>query len=254
MSNIGNESNFTQEVTIPSLGYLNPELPGGKVTQRCMMVADNKFLSGSDQDADSALNKLLQKTIVEPANFDINKLSLADTLYLLFKLRVLSYGKDYKFRTRCPECGKKIDVLVDLSELPVETLDGDFGEDLVFQLPNSKDTVFIKILTNEDIKQLNDEIKRRKRKNPEDSSAYVLRIVYSIVKIKLKNGKELTHVVDIEKYISALTHLDASYILAARDKITFGIAPTMEYKCPECREYIDVSLNFSGSFFRPTID
>lgn len=252
-----NESNFTQEITLPSQGLFNPEIPEGKLIQRCMMVSDQKFLSGSNQSAGSAINQLIQRTITSPEGFDVSKLTVADTLYLLFKLRVLSYGKDYTFRTRCPECGKKIDVSLDLSELPVEILEPGFEDNLIVKLPNRQDTVYTKVLTNEDTEEIDREIKRRKRRNKDDDSEYILRIVRSIIKIELakpnQDGKsELTGSLDIERYVSSLTNLDASAIISARDSITYGITPIIEYVCPECREYIDVSIQFSSGFFRPT--
>lgn len=249
------ESNFTQELILPSQGFLNPEIPEGKVVQRCMMVADQKFLSGSNHSANKALKQLIQRTTTSPSGFDVESLTLADTLYLLFKLRSLSYGDTYKFKTRCPECGKKIDITVDLSDLPVNTLEEGYTDDLVVTLPNTGDTVYIKLLTNGDLEAIESELKRRKkRSNNDDESGYILRIVYSIDKIVLKNdAKELSNPIDIERYIGELTDLDASTITASRDKVSYGLDPIIEYTCPECKEYIDVSINFSGDFFRPTI-
>lgn len=252
------ESNFTQEVTLPSRGLLNPEIPDGKLVQRCMMVSDQKFLAGSSQSADSAIHQLIQRTITSPENFDVSKLTLPDTLYLLFKLRSLSYGKDYKFRTRCPECGQKIEVTIDLSELPVEILGDDYAEKLVVELPHRGDRVYTKVLTNEDIEETNKEIKRRKRRRSTDDSDYILRIAQNIDKIELatpKDGKkDISSPVEIERYLESLTDLDAMTILSARDAVTYGVAPSVEYVCPECREYIDISVQFSSEFFRPNIN
>lgn len=248
---------FTQVVKLPSQGLLNPEIPNGELTQRCMMVSDQKFLSGSSQSASSAIQQILQRTITTEG-FSVAKLTLSDTLYLLFKLRILSYGEMYKFRTRCPECGKKIDVQVDLSELPVEILDEDYTDKLVVTLPHRKDTVYTKILTNEDMEEINKELKRRKRRSPEDDSEYILRIAFSIEKIELsepnKDGKKvLTSLLEIERYISSLTDLDASAIISARDSVRYGISPIVEHICPECGEYIDLNVQFSGDFFRPSV-
>lgn len=250
MSNV--EYNFTQEVTLPSKGLLNPEIPEGRIIQRCMMVTDQKFLSGGNRDASEALKQLIQRTVTSPESFDVSNLTLADMVYLLFKLRVLSYGDMYKFKTRCPECGGKIDVEINLSEIPVETLEEGYEEDLVVKLPRRGDTVYIKLLTNRDIEELNKEIKRRKKRSPQDESEYILRIAYSISKIKLADKKEeLTSIIDIERYIGSLTDMDASTITSVRDSVQFGISPVIEYTCPNCRNYIDVSLQFSGDFFRP---
>lgn len=243
---------LSQVITLPSLGLLNPEIPEGKLTQRCMMVSDQKFLSGSNQSASDALQQLIQRTTTAPEGFDVSNLTIYDTLYLLFKLRILSYGDHYQFRTRCPECGQKINVTLDLSKLPVETLDENYAERLVVTLPHRGDIVYTKILTNRDSDDIAKEVKRRKRRSPEDESEYILRIVSSIEKIQLAKDKSvLTHAIDIERYVGGLTDLDASAILATRDSVVYGITPAIEYTCPECREDIDVSLQFSSDFFRP---
>lgn len=243
---------LTQVITLPSRGLLNPEIPGGEITQRCMMVSDQKFLSGSTMSASSALHQLLQRTVTAPETFDVSRLTVYDTLFLLFKLRILSYGNIYKFKTRCPECGQKIDVQLDLSTLQVETLEEDFSDNLVVTLPHRGDTVYTRILTNRDTEEINKEIKRRKKRRPDDESEYILRIVASIEKIQLaKDKSELTHPIDIERYVSNLTDLDASAILSTRDQVVYGITPTTEYTCPECREDIDVNVHFTSEFFRP---
>lgn len=252
------QSNFTQVVTLPSKGLLNPEIPNGEITQRCMMVADQKFLSGSSQGAESAINQILQRTITVPENFDVSKLTLPDSLYLLFKLRVLSYGSKYTFRSRCPECGEKIDISLDLSEIPVTYLNDDYAGSLVATLPHRGDIVYTRLLTNHDLEEVNKELKRRKKRSPDDDSGYVLRIARSIDKIVFakpdEDGRrETSSPFEIERYIESLTDLDASTILHARDSVNYGISPIVECVCPECHEYIDVSLRFSPEFFRPSL-
>lgn len=245
---------FKQEIILPSQGLLNPEIPEGKLVQRCMMVQDQKFLSGTNQNPGTVLNQLIQRTIIEPEGFDIENLTMPDSIYLLFKLRVLSYGKDYTFKTRCPECGKKINVTIDLSEIPVNTLEEGYQENLVVTLPHRGDIVHTKLLTNRELSDIDKEIKRRKKRNPKDDSAYVLRLVYAIEKIELvEEKKELTHPLDIERYLESLTDLDASMIAAARDSVNYGMATEVEYVCPECEEDIEVNIQFSSEFFRPHI-
>lgn len=249
-------TNLTQELVLPSQGLFNPEIPEGKVTQRCMMVSDQKALSGSNQSTGSAIHQVLQNTITAPESFDVSKLTPADTLYLLFKLRILSYGDEYSFKTRCPECGKRIEVTVDLSSLPVYQLEENFEESLVVTLPHRGDTVYTKVLTNEDMEEITRELKRRKKRNPDDDSEYILRIVRSIEKIVLTKAnadgkKELTSSFEIERYVESLTSYDASAIIATRDGLNYGVSPVVEQVCPECGEEIDLGVRFSGDFFRP---
>ena len=254
-------SNYTQEVTIPSKGYLNPEIPNGTIVQRCMMVSDQKFLAGSQLRGSLMTKTLLERTIESPENIDIGKLTPADTLYLLFKLRVLSYGSSYKFRTKCPECGQKIDLDVDLSTLVVNTLEEDYEKHMEVVLPNAGDKVYTRFVTNDDMSMIEDEMERRRRKGREttEDSEFVLRLASMIKKIELvtpnaDGDKVLTHPIDIQNYLEDLTDLDATAIRASVDKVSFGISPLVEERCPHCREFIDVGITFGGGFFRPKYD
>lgn len=251
-------SNYTQEITIPSLGYLNPEIPGGKLIQRCMMVSDQKFLAGSDLNPDSTVQELIRRTIESPENFNVGNLTTIDTLYILFKLRMISYGDDYKFTAKCPECGKKIDMHVDLSKIEVETLDPDYSKKLFVVLPRAGDKVYTKFLRNDDLSEIKEEIKRRSKKGV-DTNEFVLRLSSMITKIELKEKNKdgdsvLTHPVDIQNYVEKLTDLDATAIRATTDSIMYGITPTIEHKCPHCKEYVDIYLSMGPGFFRPKYD
>ena len=252
-------SNYTQEVYLPSKGYLNPEIPEGKLIQRCMMVADQKFLSSANLDPSSLTNELLRRTIESPENIDIGRLTTTDTLYLLFKLRVLSYGDNYKFRTRCPECGKKFETSINLAELLVDTLEPNYEDAMKQTLPVSGDTVYTRFLTNDDVRTVKEELERRKRRNPEDDSEFTLRLASMIRRVDLKKAnsdgdKVLEHPIDIQNYVEHLTDLDATAIRATTDNIAYGIQPTVEVKCPHCKEYVDININFGAGFFRPKYD
>ena len=251
---MNDSTNLTHEVILPSRGLLNPEIPEGKVVQRCMLVKDQKFLSGGAQKAADALNEVIKRTIVSPENIDLMDLTVTDTMFLLFKLRQLSYGDTYKFYTRCPECGKKIQVSIDLSELGVTTLEENYKEKLIVKLPRRGDTVYVKLMTNRDTADADKEIRKRRKKNPNDDSAYTLRLVYAIEKVEMTDGTTITHPLDIEKYVDALTDYDAAAIAYARDLTSFGLDTSVEEKCPECGEDIEVGLNFSGDFFRPSFE
>lgn len=252
-------SNYTQEVQLPSLGYLNPEIPEGKIIQRCMMVTDQKFLASSNLSPEETTRELLRRTTEQPANIDISKLTTADTLFLLFKLRILSYGDTYKYRARCPECGSKFEVTINLSELLVNTLPENYEDKLKVELPVAGDTVYTRFLTSRDLTEIQKEVDRRRRRNPEDDSEFILRLAAGIRKIELKspnaNGMSvLEHPVDIQRYLESLTDLDATAIRATTDSVAYGIQPTIEYKCPNCRDYIDLSVSFGAGFFRPKYD
>lgn len=253
------KATLTQEITLPSRGLLNPEIPEGKLTQRCMMVYDQKYLAGGSS-SDNGLKRLLKETTTEPENFDIDKLTVADTLFMLFKLRSLSYGDTLKYNTVCPHCGKRFTAHVDISKILVKELSDKYQDSLKVELPVSGDTVYTRILVNRDLDQINEEIdKMRSRDIDTEGMLYILRIARMIKKVELKekdadDETEYTNPDDIRKYVQNMTDYDATAILATTENIEFGISDTVDTKCTCCNREVTVPLVLDPTFFRPKYD
>jgi len=254
---------ITQEVVLPSKGFLNPEIPGGIVEQRCLMVSDQKYLAGSKAIKGGRMNKLLQETCVSPDTFDVSRLTLPDLVFLMFKLRILSYGPKMTYTTICPVCGNETEVTLDLSSLEVKELEDDYEKHLEIVLPRAGDTVYTRILNTKDLEDIKDYIKALKKKVKDDDALvgieYEQRLTRMIRKIVLKEKNEdgdkiLEHPVDITKYVAQLPDIDATAIIATVDNLEYGVIPTVETVCESCGNDIKVPIRFSGDFFRPKYD
>lgn len=248
---------YTQTVKLPSKGLLNPEITDGLITQRCMMVTDEKYLAGTKAEGDVIVRTLIERTATVPEKLDCNKLILADLMFLLFKMRILSYGDDYAFMTRCPACHEKIDVHMKLSELAVHELPDDYEDSLVVKLPHKGDTVYTRFLTIGDQEEIKRESKRLKKKfkDMEGSPDIVLRLAAMITKIELQKpnnagDKVLTDPIDIRKYVEELTSRDSNAIKNTIGNVKVGVDPAIDYVCPECEEDIELDVSFSADFFR----
>lgn len=251
-------SNLTHEIQLPSKGLLNPEIPEGKIVQRCMMLSDQKFLAGSKLSGDLAIQELLRRCTETPENIDVSALTVPDSLYMLFKLRSLSYGDKYTFRTKCPECGSRIDVTIDLSELEVVYLEPGYEKNLHVVLPHKGDTVYTKLMTNRDFSEIEKDVRRMKKRFPDSQEDFEIsmKLAAQIVRIKLQTPredgtKELDNPIDILQYVEKLTDLDATAIKSTTENVVYGIRPTVEKVCPNCNEIIDVNVQFGPQFFRP---
>lgn len=253
------KSIYTEVVTLPSMGLLNPEIPNGEVTLRCVTVADQKFISGTNLPGDLMVQELIRRCVESPENFDPSKLTSVDSFFLITKLRILSYGGKYKFTTKCPECGKKIEVSMDLSNLNVNFLDSDYEESMYVELPRTGDTVYTRLLTNKDEREVEKEAKRLSKKFKDSGdNEFILRLTKCITRIELQEAnkagdKVLEDPIDIQKYVEELTDLDATAI-ASTLSLDYGIQTSLEYRCPECKEDVDISLRFTPEFFRPKYD
>lgn len=245
---------ITQEFTLPSKGLLNPDIPEGKIVQRCMMVSDQKFLASSK--VENKMTEMIKRTTVSPENIDVGALTITDSLFMLFKLRILSYGDIYKYRTVCPECGQKIDVELNLAELESVELDKDYEKSLRVKLPRKEDTVVTRLITNNISDNISKEIRRARQKNKEGIDEFVIRLSAQVSSIILqkpdKDGnKEITDIFDIRDYLSTLTDFDATAIESVLSSVEYGIVPTVPYTCNECGNEVELDIVFDTEFFRP---
>lgn len=250
---------YTEEVQIPSMGLLNPELPDGKVTLRCVEIRDQKYLGGTKLIHDNKAVELLSRCVIAPDTFNVNNLTQIDLFYLLVKLRVLSYGNNYKFITRCPMCGNQTTVNVDLTNLEVTKLENFDSESLKIVLPRRGDTVYTHMQTQGDTEEIDKEVQRLRTKfkdNLEGNPEITLSIAKIISKIELKEPNEfgdtvLDNSVDILNYVENLTDLDALAIQSTLDDIDFGINSMCTTTCDRCNTEITVPLRTTAEFFRP---
>ena len=94
---------FTEEHTekLPTGGYLyqdfeDEEVRNGEITIRPMSLVDEEILTNQGYIKNGTVFiKLLENCIVN--DIDVKKLSPYDVFYLLYSLRKITYGEDYKF-------------------------------------------------------------------------------------------------------------------------------------------------------------
>lgn len=69
-----------------------------------------------------AFNKIMKNVLVDK-NIDVERMTIVDRRALLIRLRSNSYGPEYRFNVRCPECGTRKDMTVNLMELYSSSLE-----------------------------------------------------------------------------------------------------------------------------------
>lgn len=250
---------YTEQVQIPSKGLLNPEIPDGLVTLRCVEIRDQKYLGGTKLLHSNKAVELVRRCVIHPENLDISNLTQIDLFYLLIKLRILSYGSTYKFLSKCPICGNTISINLDLTELQVKQLETFDPNDLKIKLPRRGDTVYTHVQTQGDTEEITKEVARLKAKfkdNLDGDPEVTLSIAKIITKIELlkpdsTGAKVLDNPVDILRYVESLTDLDALAIQSTLDTVDFGVNPLVNATCDNCNSETFVPLKTTSEFFRP---
>ena len=231
---------------VPSAGLF-----GGptEVTLRPMTTKEEKIIYTS-RDM-SFIEKIVKSCIVEPKNVDIDLLHPNDITYLLYMIRELTFGPNYKQKMQCPYCGLRQDIEIDITEMTYEILDLEsLDEKLNVKLPVCGDTVQLKLLSQGDFNHIDEYIKRLVRQNKlEDPEGY--KYVYRFAKmIKTTNGEEKEDIKEVISYVDNLNMRDFGAIKEVLQDIPIGINTLNIRKCRNCGEEVEVFGAAVPEFFR----
>ena len=251
------KKNGTIEETysLPSLGKLYGDNFPSEVTIRTMTTFEEKMRLGN-QGFWRTMCNILDAVVTSPENFDTTQMTTFDFYFLMYKMRTVSYGANYKVSVTCPHCRQKMISNVNLDELKVTYLDDKFCEPIeIGPLPRSGDTLQCKYLRVSDF--INNE-KRAKdilRDHPDydGDPLYILNKASQIVAI---NGERKSPI-EIQMYVEKMPALDSAYLEQAYQHFAGGKAG-MEMSCRDtcshCGEELLFDLPFNSEFFRPTFD
>ena len=111
------QTNYTiaEGYTLPSKGKIytekmvNPHIELRSMTGREEM----RRLSPSSTPL-KTLADIIEDCCVEKPAIHVYDMSLGDYEFLLHKLRIVTYGEDYKVALRCPDCGELIEAVTKL--------------------------------------------------------------------------------------------------------------------------------------------
>ena len=236
------------QVKLPSNGIpykdLDDGLANGEITIRPMSLADEEILGNKTYSKNGTIfSKLLDSCIVNDVN--VKKLIPYDVFYLLYYLRKITYGEDYKFEITCPECGKKYEKTIDISEVEWEEIEDKAVRGVkTIKLPVSKFTLTIEAPT-----LGNEEEVVKISKKFEDSSDTILNYVVRTRELLDDNG-EPVNPNDYADFFEALPGKDRAEITKAFEKIEDLTVPVVKMSCPKCSAEDEASIPFTKDFFR----
>lgn len=176
---------------------------------------------------------------------------LGDYQYLLYRLRIATYGSDYPVDVKCPYCGQTHKETIDLEKLGVIEYKEEMGNLFNITLPLSKKQIKLRLQT----PRMMDEIVRRTKEirqkgSSESEPAFLLNVKSNIAEV---DGKVLDDI-KLEQFVRSLPMRDTNYLLKSIDKLNIGLDLNVEFTCPSCGKTFKDMLPFTGEFFGPSID
>lgn len=249
MSNVTIQEDFT----LPSLGkiYSTPFDPDIKL--RSMTVAEEmKRLTSTDKPYKS-ISEIIESCMETKIPVSIYDLCLGDYQYLLHKLRIVTYGPEYKISVRCNTCGEIFDTTINLDELPVKEYTEEYDKARVRALPVSGDTVELRYQTPRDLDSIESKKISLKKQFPEMADPTLMLNIESV--IKTINGQVYDQV-GLREYVKKMPLRDSNVILSAANLLNseIGISTIIDLDCPLCGDKISTAFKFTNEFFRPEMD
>ena len=216
------------EVELPSENRVyNLEDPAAPITLRPMTFEDEKALVSAQKGHDP-VNLVLQRCTT---NIKVNDLLSMDKLYLIMKLREISYGDDYNTLLICSHCRAENPTTVKLSQLNVNPVPDDFTDPVTVMLPTIKKEVKIRLPRVRDERLM------------QDTEAALSQLWRFVVELDGHTDKAI-----IAPVVDKLPLKDIRTILNAI-KTDYGVDTKVKFQCAECGGVTVVDLPIDANFF-----
>ena len=217
-------------ISLPSKGltYTFEDEDDKTVYIRPMTFDDEKSLTSSRKLGNDPATMLLERCT---KNIKCDQLYPFDKLYIIMKLREISYGEEYNTRIICSNCQGEADITVPIDKLPVREVEDTFEDPVEITLPK----------IGKKIKLTYPRVKDEKYFKSVDSvSDHLWRFVTEIEGVSDK--------VVIAEVIKKLPLVDIKTILKHMN-LEYGIQTKIHFECTICGGGSLVDLPIDENFF-----
>lgn len=241
-----------ETVTLPSLGNVYSPKINPNITLRSMNTLDEMKRLNSASKPYKAMCDMIDSCTTSKIELPAYEMCISDYQYLLHRLRVITYGSEYKMECTCPLCRRKFTAKMNLDELEVNTYDEEkIKRYSIFELPVSKKSVEITLQSPKLIDEVADKAEASRKKGNVDKS-----MIYTLMAIITKIDGVSVNPADKELFIQKLSMRDVNTIFQYSEKLNdaIGINSEVSVECEVCRYVYPTSFRITSEFFRPTLD
>lgn len=221
---------------------------------KSMTIRDEMKRTSQNATPHRNLCDIIDGCLLTKLPYSAYDLCIGDYEYLLHKLRVVTYGPDYKMVVGCPHCTNVYEATVNLDDLKVkEFSEEELGNCLKFTLPVSKKEIELRVQTPRIADAIEAKVKEIKTK---DKVTYDPTALVTLQQcIAFVDGMKLSYI-EQENFINQLGARDATFILNKIQKATqmIGLDTSLDVTCTSCGGDIKTYFRFGSEFFRPTND
>lgn len=245
------DARIVEEFYLPSQGVLyDGEIdPSGLMGS---MKAKHEMLRLSVTDGShKIMAEILDDCITSDLGISAYDLCLGDYQYLLFKLRIVTFGNEYTLRGKCPFCGFEQSTVVDLDTLETKEYTEDYEKLKTVYLPSTEQTVTLTYQTPRMLDRIQTKVKeyRKRHENTDENPVLLFNIMSCITEI----DGEPPNRVFLEDWVKDLPLSDALLIIDNIDSMNNSIGTDLSFltSCRICGTDYFVPFRVNETFFRP---
>ena len=243
---------IAEDYTLPSKGKVYGKEINPHIRLRSMTTREEvRRLNHSDKIYKN-LCDVIDDCLVEKPGISTYDMCLGDYQFLLHKIRVVTYGPQYKTSIVCPFCGCTNERTINLEDVEVKEYSEELNKYLEFDLPKTGKHIKLKLQTPRILDEIEARAKELRKKQPQGEPAFLLSLQSMIDTV---DGQKL-NVLQLEDFVGSLPMLDAQYILRHSEKVNdmMGVDTRVQDTCTVCGlEYVS-SFRITSEFFGPSFD
>lgn len=248
--------NYTiaESYTLPSKGLIYSEPINPSIKIRSMTTEEEMRRLAPSDTPYKTMCDIIEDCLVEKPGMSVYDMCLGDYQFLLHKLRIVTYGTDYKMMETCPNCGETHEVKISLDDLQEIEFNESLLEAKKILLPVSKKEVVLKLQTPRALDEIALRTKELKRKIKDKSYDPGLMVTLGVLIDTVDNRK--LSVVELETFVKKLPMKDATLIIQTADKLNRGVGldTSVIVSCDSCGYDAVTTFRLSTEFFGPTIN
>lgn len=196
----------------------------------------------------SRKTSILISRVCDMKGMKAEHLLVADTFYLLLKIRSLSYGSNYSFGFRCEDCGHQWHPTVNLeTDLDIKVVDESWQEPFTIQLPQSGSIIQYRLLRSFDEIELNT---KKPRKGDMEDPSFVAMLARCIMSI---DGEAINNARRIEGWLEGQSVMDRAALTDDIKENSPGYSADVVLNCPSCGFIHEAALPMTAEFFRSNV-
>lgn len=242
------------EYTLPSEGKVYNKDVKPLIKLRSMTtVEEMKRLNHTDKPY-FAMSEIINDCLIDNPGISAYDMSLPDYQFLFHKLRVVTYGPDYKISARCPYCGSTNHHTVNLDDMKVVPFNEEtFLKYLEFDLPVAQKRIKLRMQTPRILDSVSQKTKQQKRESSEIGDPAFLFTLESLIDTIDGQRPEQFR---LAPFLQKLSMKDTNYILKSAEKLNqcYGLDTDLFHICPVCGLDYKSSFRTTREFFGPSID